>query len=645
MLDVFRERLKGPVAKGILGAVFFSFVFTGVGLEYFARNSEPFVAKVNGKPITKAEFDQAAERQKQQYGESYKMLAASPEGKAMLRKSLLDQLINERLLDQMLADSKFIYSIEQVHQELVQMPQLQRDGQFSDTLFKQVLRENNLTPKIYIDSQQIVRARQQMLASLQKSAFSLDNEVQEFYQLDRQTRDFSYLQLPVARLGQVADPSDDQLKAYFEQHQAQFVIPEKIQLEYVELDKTQLAQQAAPTEAEIQKYYDERKAEFKTAEKIKPAHILIAKGSDEKAAEAKAEALLKELKQGADFAALAAANSADTQSAQQGGELDWQERTTALKESILGKEFDTAVQGLKQVGELTSVIKTKYGFHLIKLAAIEAPKQLELAAVTELIKTELQRQKAENRFFEVQGKLKELSFEFPDALDEVAAQTGLSVKTTELFARTGGAGIAANPKVVTEAFSDAVLLDKKNSEPVELEPGHVLVIRVKQHQPSRPQPLDEVKADIKALVSAQQAKEKVKAEGERLLALLKEGKLTEDILKTLGVEWKQVKGLARTASQDLDPQIRNQAFRLVSQPAAKDSAEGLVLASGDYLILQLDKVELADPAKMTADERKQQRALLQNAQTNQQLMALLDQKRKESEIEIKAADDKSLDEF
>lgn len=641
MLDVFRERLQGPVAKGILGAVFLSFVFTGVGLEYFARNTDPFVAKVNGEAITKAEFEQALERQKRQYGESYKMLAATEQGKAMLRNSLIEQLINERLLDQMLADTQFVFSLEQVQQELVQIPQLQENGKFSSEKFKQILRDNNLTPKDYFDSQQKFRARQQMMTALQASAFTLDSELNEFYQLDRQTRDFRYIQLPVVSFGKVAEPSDDALKAYFEQHKAEFVVPEKVQLDYLILSKAALSQQSELGAEDIQNYYDEHKAEFKTAEKLKPAHILIAKGEDEKAAQAKAESLLAELKAGADFKALAAANSADDSSAKQGGELAWVERGAKVEKSILGEEFEAAVQNLKQIGDLSPVVKTKYGFHLIKLAEIEAPKQLELTAVSDLIKSELQRQRAENRFFELQNKLKELSFQFPDSLDEVAAQTGLKVQSTDWVSRNGGPGIAANPSVISAAFSEAVLLDKQNSEVIELDKDNLLVIRLKQHQPGRSQELAEVKADLVAKVKDEQARAQVKAEGERLLALAKDGKLSDDELKKLSLSWQSITGLTRSATNDLDPQIRNQAFRLAKPVDDKPSAEGLVLANGDYVLLQLNKVELAKLEQMTADDKKQQRRILESNQLNQELMALVASKRKLATIEMAALDEEA----
>ncbi|MEJ2179993.1 MAG: hypothetical protein P8Y28_06010 [Gammaproteobacteria bacterium] len=202
-----------------------------------------------------------------------------------------------------------------------------------------------------------------------------------------------------------------------------------------------------------------------------------------------------------------------------------------------------------------------------------------------------------------------MAYEVPDSLEDAAGGTGLPIKTTELFARNGGTGIASNPKVSSTAFSDDVFKQGYNSEPIELGENHVVVIRVKDRQDAKLKPLDEVKAQIKSHIIKEKARERASKQGASIIEQLAKGDATpEAAAKIVNVEWKQAGELIRT-DRSIDSKIVEQAFKMKKPTEGKPSYDGVALASGDYAVVGITKVNDGDVASI--DEAKRQ-TLLRN---------------------------------
>ncbi|MGL5394243.1 MAG: peptidylprolyl isomerase [Shewanella sp.] len=579
MLEKIRDGSQGVIAKGILVLVILSFAFAGVS-SYLGSTSEVPAAEVNGDKITKAELEQAYQseraRMEQQLGEMFAALSADERYLESIKQSVLERLVADKLVDQAAAAMGLRVSDEQIIEAIKSEPAFQTDGKFDNERYQAILRQLGYQPQTFRSMMRVDMTRRQLTAALVGTEFVLPGEAKQLAELQGQTRDIRYLVVDSAPFLANASVTDEQVKSYYDANQGQFMSPEKVSLEYVELNAADFAKDSKVTEEEAQTYYDEHKAQYVSNEKRLAAHILIALGNDEAAAKAKAEDLAKQLDSGADFAALAKANSEDTLSAEQGGKLDW------FEPGVMDPTFDTALFAL-QKGQHSGVVKTDFGFHIIKLLDIQPGTTVPFADVKTKIFAQLQEKKAVDQFYSLQSKLADTSYEVPDTLAETAKVVGVEIKTTPLFSRDDVPAALNKPDVVKAAFSDSVMRQGLNSEVIELEPNHVVVIRMKEHHDAGTMPLAEVKAGIAERLKQEQANEAARAKAEELMAQVKAG--AADVSLT-------AKAKLGRGAQDVDAAIVGKAFQMPTPSAAP--VVGTVGLANGYAVVALDKVNAAD---------------------------------------------------
>ncbi|MGL4750759.1 MAG: peptidylprolyl isomerase [Shewanella sp.] len=579
MLEKIRDGSQGVIAKGILVLVILSFAFAGVS-SYLGSTSEVPAAEVNGDKITKAELEQAYQseraRMEQQLGEMFAALSADERYLESIKQSVLERLVADKLVDQAAAAMGLRVSDDQIIEAIKSEPAFQTDGKFDNERYQAILRQLGYQPQTFRSMMRVDMTRRQLTAALVGTEFVLPGEAKQLAELQGQTRDIRYLVVDSAPFLANASVTDEQVKSYYDANQGQFMSPEKVSLEYVELNAADFAKDSKVTEEEAQTYYDEHKAQYVSNEKRLAAHILIALGNDEAAAKAKAEDLAKQLDSGADFAALAKANSEDTLSAEQGGKLDW------FEPGVMDPTFDIALFAL-QKGQHSGVVKTDFGFHIIKLLDIQPGTTVPFADVKTKIFAQLQEKKAVDQVYSLQSKLADTSYEVPDTLAETAKVVGVEIKTTPLFSRDDVPAALNKPDVVKAAFSDSVMRQGLNSEVIELEPNHVVVIRMKEHHDAGTMPLAEVKAGIAERLKQEQANEVARAKAEELMAQVKAG--AADVSLT-------AKAKLGRGAQDVDAAIVGKAFQMPTPSAAP--VVGTVGLANGYAVVALDKVNAAD---------------------------------------------------
>uniref|UniRef100_Q0HTL1 Periplasmic chaperone PpiD n=1 Tax=Shewanella sp. (strain MR-7) TaxID=60481 RepID=Q0HTL1_SHESR len=579
MLEKIRDGSQGVIAKGILVLVILSFAFAGVS-SYLGSQSDVPAAEVNGDKITKAELEQAYQseraRMEQQLGEMFAALSADERYLESIKQSVLERLVADKLIDQAAAAMGLRVSDEQIIAAIKSEPAFQTDGKFDNDRYQAILRQLGYQPQTFRSMMRVDMTRRQLTAALVGTEFVLPGEAKQLAELQGQTRDIRYLVVDSAPFLANASVTDEQVKNYYDTNQGQFMSPEKVSLEYVELNSADFAKDSKVTDEEAQAYYDEHKTQYVSNEKRLAAHILIGPGSDEAVAKAKAEDLAKQLDNGADFAELAKANSEDTLSAEQGGKLDW------FEPGVMDPSFDTALFAL-QKGQHSAVVKTDFGFHIIKLLDVQPGTTVPFADVKAKIVAQLQEKKAVDQFYSLQSKLADTSYEVPDTLAETAKVVGVEIKTTPLFSRDDVPAALNKPDVVKAAFSDTVLRQGLNSEVLELEPNHVVVIRMKEHHDAGTMPLAEVKADISDRLKQDQANEAARAKAQELMTQVKAG--AADV--TLTAKAKLGRG-----AQDVDAAIVGKAFQMPT-PSATPVVDTVGLANG-YAVIALDKVNAAE---------------------------------------------------
>ncbi|NQD38718.1 hypothetical protein HPT27_17005 [Permianibacter sp. IMCC34836] len=619
MMDRFREGLGGPLAWAFLVVVVISFVFSGVS-NFLVSSDGDKLAEVGGAKIGRAEFDQAYQSARARYGEMYGQLFNTEEKEQDFRRNVLDQLITQKALAQSLDKLNFRISKNRLKDQIQSMAAFQTDGKYDETKAKMLLAQNGYTPERFSSQMEKDMVATQMLRGLADTAFSLNSETERFYQLENESLSGRFARVPVTAFAPTEAPADAEIDAYYNGHTGDFAVPEKLDLQYLELNASDLAGLVTVADADLESYYQEHKSEFSRAERRKLAHILftVPEGADaaaEAAVRSQAEAVLTKAQSGEDFAALAKANSADEISKNQGGELG------VMEKGAMDPAFDDAAFALTTAQPVSSLVRTSFGFHIIKLLGIEGGEQQTLDSVREQVRTAVHNQKVADLFAEKEQAMNEKGFEASDSLDEAAAATGLTVKETGMFERSAPTGIAAQHAVIEAAVSDDVLNQRRNSALISLGDQHSVMIRVKDYQAASTKPLADVRNQIVAVLNEQRAKAAAKAFGDELLAKLKAGEEVGTLLAEKNANWQGFEAVTRSAASP-DPIVREQLFKL-PRPADKPSLAGISLAGGDFLLAELQKASLPALDGLDAAKRTQYQERLSRAAGEAEYMAYI----------------------
>ena len=312
---------------------------------------------------------------------------------------------------------------------------------------------------------------------------------------------------------------------------------------------------------------------------------------------ARATDLHKQLSEGADFKKLAKEHSEDPGSAQLGGDMGF-----FGKGKTPDPAYEDAMFGLKNVGDISEPVLSAFGYHIIKLDEIREQQAKPFEEVKSELIAEYKQGITDRLYFDLSDKLTNLAYEVPDSLEDAAGGTGLEIKSTELFAKSGGKGIAANPKVIAAAFSDDVLKNRYNSEPIEIAENHVVVVRIKEQQDAKLKTLEEVKDQIKTHIITEKAQQRTAEVGKNIIEQLAKGEATpEAAAKIANVEWKKAGELKRT-DRTIDSNIVQKAFRMIKPAEGKPSFDGTQLANG-YAVIGVNKVTNGDPDKIEEAKR------------------------------------------
>jgi peptidyl-prolyl cis-trans isomerase D len=601
LIQAFRDNIPKWITGVILALLVIPFALWGIN-SYFTASSDNSVATVNGDPITPGDYERAYQNQYQRMQQLYGA-AFKPEliDEKKLHQQTLNMLVNATLLNQQIAKDHYTVGDAQLLDSIQKMPAFQIDGKFSPQAYRNMLTSVGMNPEQFEHDQRQQIVVDRFAGSVQNSAVATPAEYAAQMALQGQQRQIAYLAVSSKRFLADAKASDADLQAYYKAHQAEFMTPEKVSLSYVELDEAQLAKQVQPSDADLQALYQQQLDKYRQDETRTARHILIAvNGNDPKvdaAAKAKADDILKQIKSGGDFAKLAAQYSDDKGSGRQGGELG------DVTRGEMVKPFEAALFGIPKPGEVVGPIRTQFGYHIIQLEKINAGTQKSFAEVKPQLLAEYQKKTADDKYFALGDQLANLAYEHPQSLDEVSKQLNLPIQTVDDVTRDAGSMVASNPDVRKAAFSDSLLTQGNNSEPIQLGPNHAVVLRVKGHTPSEAIPLATVKDKIAALVKQQQATDATAKLAASLLDGLKKGGDPATLAKSAPGVTLVSPGFVRRDQKDVPPQILATAFSTPAPAAGARSYANVALDSGDEGVLVLSAVKPGDTSAITGEAR------------------------------------------
>jgi peptidyl-prolyl cis-trans isomerase D len=387
------------------------------------------------------------------------------------------------------------------------------------------------------------------------------------------------------------NPSDAEIEAYYKANEAPFRLAEQAEIEYVLLDIEALKKTVAVTEDDLKKYYAENASRYTAAEERRASHILIKADKDATApekqkAKARAEELLAEVRKApASFADVARKHSQDEGSAQRGGDLDFFGRGAMVK------PFENAVFGMK-TGEISPVIESDFGYHVIRLDAVRGGDKKPFEAVRAEIESEVQRQLAQRKYAEVAEQFTNTVYEQSDSLQPAVEKFKLEKKTALVLRKPapGTPGPLTNQKLLDALFSTDSINSKRNTDAVDLGNSQLISARIVKHQPSRLPPLSDVRERVKSAVVRQQAAALARKEGEALLATLKQTPAT-----ALGESEVVSRGAGKLPPEVVDAVLRADSDKLPAPLGVSLGEQGYWV--GKVLkVLPADAAEASNPA-------------------------------------------------
>jgi peptidyl-prolyl cis-trans isomerase D len=580
MLQQIRDKITGWFASVFLGAIAIVFIFWGI---QFESSVNVAAAKVNGEKIP-VEAVRSAWQDRQSELQQATRDELPPEVVKAEQQRLIDNFIRRELLLQRASGLGYRVSDQELAQALAAIPALQVDGQFSRDRYAALLRSQGRTEANFEAEFRRDLEISQLQNAIVGSAFVLPGEFDRRVKIVGETRDVQMLLLPVAGFAAGVTVTDEQIAQRYEERKDDFRTPEMVNLQYVQLDLADVAAQVEVTEEGLRAFYDQVAAErYTTTERRRARHILVESGSDDAAAQAKAEKLAAEAKGGADFAALASANSDDPGSKGQGGDLGW-----ATRDSFVAP-FADALFGMNE-GEIRGPVKTQFGYHIIKLEAVEAGSQRPFDEVRGELEADYRRDQAQSGFYERSQTLADEAFAALSELESVAKKLGLELRTVEGFTRQGGGPLGNDRKLIDAVFSDEVLVERQNSPALNLGEESVVVVRVTDHKPPAPRALEDVRGEIEAALRNEAAGKAAEAAAKAAAEQLAAGADLAELAKSINAQPTGVMTFSRNA-EALPPELIKAVYAVPAPTAGQVATGTASLADGNAVAFAVKAVQ------------------------------------------------------
>ncbi|HYN60032.1 MAG TPA: SurA N-terminal domain-containing protein [Rubrivivax sp.] len=624
MFDFVRTHTR--LFQGILVLLIFpSFVFFGVqGYSSFTDGSNTKVAQVDGRGITRVEWDAAhqrnVERLRQQMPNVDVKLLDTPQ----VRRETLDGIVRERVLLAAADHMNLGISDERLQRVFATDPQFAALRNPDGSVNRDLLVAQGMSSEMFAQSLRQDMAMRQVLQGIGATGLAPKAVVDLSLDPLLQRRQVQLQRFNATDYRAKVNPTDADIDAFYKANEALFRASEQATIEYLVLDQAALKQGVTVPQEELRRYYAENATRYTTAEERRASHILIAADKGKPAAErqkakAKAAELLEQVRQApAQFAELAKAHSNDPGSAERGGDLDFFGRGGMVK------PFEDAVFAMKP-GEISNLVETDFGYHIIQLSAVRGGEKKSFESVRAEIEDEVRKQLAQKRFAEAAEQFTNLVYEQSDSLQPAMDKLKLE-KRTATVQRTpapGATGPLASAKLLEALFGNDTVRNKRNTDAIEVGPSQLASARIVDYTPARTLPLADVKDRVRERLVAEQAAALATKEGQALLAQLQKG--GDSALPESAV-------IGRASAQGVP---RNVVDAVLGADASKLPVPlGVDLGEQGYVVARVTQILPRDPALASEQNLQDQYAqALANAEAQAYLAAL----KSRFNTEIKAA--------
>ena len=591
MFDFIRKHTK--LTMGFLFLLIVpSFVLFGLDGYSNSKETGTIVAKVDGQKILQPEWDRAHLREVDRLRASMPSLDAKLLDSPEARYATLEQLVRDRVLAAAATKLKLNTSDQRLARELQDNPEIaalrKPDGTLDMERYRQLLSTQGLSPEMFEANVRSDLSNRQVLVGIASSGLSTASASDIALNAYFEKREIQVARFSAIDYAAKLNPSQADLEQFYKSNESLFQAPEQATIEYVLLDMESVRKGIVVSDADLKAYYDQNIQRLSGAEERRASHILVnapktAPEADRQKAKAKAVELLALVKKSPDsFADVARKNSQDTGSAPSGGDLEFFAR------SAMVKPFSDAAFSMKK-GDISDVVESEFGYHIIKLTDIKAPKQRSFEEMKPELEADVKKQQAQKKFSETAEAFTNGVYEQSDSLKPIAERLKLEVKTATGVLRKplpGAAGAFANPKFLNALFSPDAIEKKRNTEAVEVASSQLISGRITQYTPARTRPLIEVKEIVRQRWLAVRSAEEARKDGSAKLAAWTANPALAVLPESLVV--------SRDQTQKQPTQLVDAALRVGTSKLPAFS--GVDLGSAGYVIIKVNKVILREPS-------------------------------------------------
>jgi peptidyl-prolyl cis-trans isomerase D len=602
MFDFVRKYTK-VIAVPLFLLIIMAFVLVGVdGYKQFSGKSET-VAKVGGHKISKDEWDATHKNEIERIRAQMPSIDVKLLDSSEARYATLERLVRDRVLSDAALAMHLTATDARLARELQQNPTISAlrkpDGTLDMERYRAFAASQGLTTEGLEARVRNDLSLRQVESGVLNSAFAPAGLANVSLNAFFERRDIQWQQFSSAEFASKVNPSDADIDAFYQANQLMFQAPESATVEYVVLDLESVKKSITLNEADVKAYYEQNAVRLSGKEERRASHILISAPKDMPAADRqkareRAVALSEQVRKSPDtFADVARKNSQDTGSAPNGGDLDFFGRGAMVK------PFEDAAFSMKK-GDISEPVESDFGFHIIKITDVKAPKQKTFEELRAGIESDLRNQQAQRKFAEVADTFTNGVYEQSDNLKGIADKLKLEVKTASNVVRKvspGQTGAVANPKLLAAIFTPDSVEKKRNTEAVEIGPNQLASARITQYAPARTLPLPEVRANVRERLIAVRSAELAKKEGIEKLASWKGNAASANLPNALVI--------SRDQDQKIPGAVRDAAMR--ADASTLPAWAGVDLGTQGYAVVRVNKVleRVAPAADVAAQERVQ----------------------------------------
>jgi len=608
-----------------------SFVLFGIdSYSRFSDQGAP-VAKVAGNKITQGEWDAAHQREVERIRASVPNLDPKLLDSAEARYATLERMVNERVISAAADKQLLITSDQRLARYLQQDPSIAglrgADGKLDMERYRQLAASQGMTPEMLEAKVRQDLSAQQVLGGLQQSVVASQSQTDAALNAYLQRREIQIQKWVPADFAAKVQVTDADLEKFYQAQSERFRSVESADIEYLVLDTLALQKSINLPEQDLKTYYEQNVQRLASKEERRASHILInaakdAPAADRAKARAKADELLAAVRKAPkSFADVARKNSQDTGSATKGGDLDF------FAKGAMVKAFEDAAFALKK-GDISDVVESEFGFHIIQLTDIKAPKAPSFESMRPQLEADLRKQQAQRQFAEQAETFTNSVYEQADSFKPTADRLKLTVQKAQGLTRTpaaGAQGVLANAKLVQTLFAEDSVSKRRNTPAVEVAPNTLVSARIVAYRPAAVRPFADVKDEVRRQYVVEKSAELAKAEGQAKLASWKDQAAQAQVGAALIV--------SRDQTQGQPPALVDAVLR--ADPARLPAVVGVDLGTQGFVVARVNKLVARDASspQQVAQSRQQMTQLWGQAETQAYLTYLKQQLKAEILVE------------